>query len=102
MQVLQNKVLHLKTGLDYETPTSTLISEAKEMSVHQNIAYHTLLTVHKSIVKKKPTYIFDKFKKKLPTNIGILPHKQANKVAVTGKLSITRAGFMYRGGMNNF
>ena len=59
LQVLQNKVLRLKTGLDYDTPTSTLVSESNDLSVHQLIAYQTILTVHKTLRNKKPTYIYN-------------------------------------------
>ena len=61
-----------------------------------NIAYQTLLTLHKSIVKKKPDFNFDKFKIRKPSDIGTFPQKQANKKKVSGNLSITRAVFMYR------
>ena len=62
LQVLQNKVLRLKTGLNFETPTLTLLKTANDMSVHQLIAYKTILTVHKTMQTKKPSYIYNKIK----------------------------------------
>ena len=54
LQVLQNKMLKLQSGLPHDFPTEDLINLTGELSVHQLIAYHTLLQVHKIIVNKKP------------------------------------------------
>ena len=41
LQVLQNKVLRLITGLNRYTSTSTLLSTSNELSVNQMAAFHT-------------------------------------------------------------
>ena len=46
LQVLQNKVLQLKTDLARDTPTTHLLGWTGDMSVHQLTAYHTLNMVH--------------------------------------------------------
>ena len=56
LQVCQNKVLRLLTGKDYETPTSVLVSECNELSVHQLVAYHSACEVYKISKSKLPTY----------------------------------------------
>ena len=61
LQVLQNKVLRLKTGLSKDTPTKTLLEKSNDMSVHQIITYHTLLSTFKILKSNKPTYLFDIF-----------------------------------------
>ena len=92
LQVLQNKVLRMKTNLPYETHTSELLKESNELSVHQLVAYHTLLTVHKSVFKNTPKYISQKFNLKPENN------RQLNTVSISGTLTVTKGGFMYRGG----
>ena len=89
----------MKTGLDYETPILTLISTSGDLSVHQQIAYHTLLTVHKSITNKKPRYIYERLCIRTTSENRIFPHRQSNKISVNGKLTLTRGGFIYYGVM---
>ena len=60
LQVLQNKVLRMKTGLPFNTPTVQLTEAAGQMSVHQLTAYTTLLTVHKTLVRGQPHYFREK------------------------------------------
>ena len=78
--------------MDYDTPTSTLLKEANELSVHQLIAYRTILTVHKTMQTKKPNYIFNKLK----------PNKQSRSLRndtnlnTKADLTVTRGGFIYR------
>ena len=95
--ISKNKVLRMKTKCVYDTPSSELLSKAKELSVHQLIAYHSLLTTHKSIFKKRPVYISDKFKvNRTQDQIG--PSRHINTVNISGKLTISQSGFMVRSG----
>ena len=79
LQILQNKVLRLQTGLSYDYPTKDLIEKTEQLSVHQLIAYHTLIQVHKVIIDEKPKYLSDKMKIKVPTQDSTFPHRQADK-----------------------
>ena len=60
LQVLQNKVMRLKSGTDYKTSTEDLIKLCKELSVQQVTAYHTLMTVFKAVKFGKPCYLAEK------------------------------------------
>ena len=97
LQVLQNKVCRLKTGLPYDTPTSTLIKASNELSVHQYVAFSTLLLVHKIVQNKKPKYLAEKLKLKVPQNGQIFPHRKINTISTIETLSISRGAFVYRG-----
>ena len=88
LQVIQNKVLRLKTGLPYDTPTKDLIKESGDLSVQQLIAYTSLVTAQKSIVNHEPAYLADKLKCS-PRNSNIL-------LPPNYKLSVSRNGFFYR------
>ena len=68
MQILQNKVLRLRSKQSKYTPVATLLKLTNEMSVNQLGAYHTLLTVHRAINEEKPKYVFDKLSRKVPIN----------------------------------
>ena len=95
LQVLQNKVLRLKTGLDYDTSTQKLLSTSKDMSVHQLISYHTLLSVYKTLANQKPTYIYKRFNSTKMKNDRL--RRNCFNLNVQGDLTVTRGGFLYRG-----
>ena len=98
LQVLQNKMLKLQTGLPRDFSTCDLMKETQELSVHQLIAYYTLLQVHKTIVNKKPSYISEKFALRNSKEGVVLPHRQFSTITpVKKKLNLSRAGFIFRG-----
>ena len=97
LQVLQNQVLRLQTGLGWEAPTSQLVSEGKVMSVQQLTAYHTLMTVFKAVRLKKPSYLAEKFKLRQPNEFETFPHRQTNTIKARAGLTILLGGIVYRG-----
>ena len=98
LQVLQNKVLRLKTGLRRDCPTAQLLETAGDLSVQQQTAYFTLMTVFRSVTSGKPKYICEKMKLRRPVNDEIFPQRQLNTITVSNSnLSVTRGGFVYRG-----
>ena len=64
------------------------------MSVHQTIAYHTLLNVYKILKNNKPTYLFERLDK---GNVNTRQNRNGPKLTIDGDLTVTRGGFMYRG-----
>ena len=97
LQVLQNKVLKLQTGLPRDYPTNELITQTGELSIHQMIAYHTLVQVHKTVITKKPKYLSDKLSPRVPGGVDMFPHRQAFTITVNRELTISRVAFVYRG-----
>ena len=97
LQVLQNKVLRLKTGLGWETPTNLLMNEGKVLSDQQLTAYHTLTTVFKAVRLGKPLYLANKFKLRRPNRFDIFPHRQTNIINIKADLTLSRGGMVYRG-----
>ena len=97
LQILQNQTLRLKLRASRYTSCDQLIERSNELSIHQLIALHTLLQVHKVVLNEKPEYISDKLSLKLPENGHIFPHKQAFTIPITTKLSISRSSFITRG-----
>ena len=87
LQVLQNKILRLKTNLPFDTSTADLLKASGDMSVQQLTAYTSLLTAQKSIFHQEPVYLADKLQLRGDQNF-IHPPKY--------KLSICREGFLYR------
>ena len=99
LQVLQNKVCRLKTGLAYHVPTENLLKASKDLSIHQLTAYHTLVTVHKVKVNGKPEYINSRMKFNTVEKNSVTPRRQVNKIHVRQKNTLSRAGFIYRGSL---
>ena len=99
LQVIQNKVCRLKTGLANHISTSILLRTSRDLSVHQLTAYHTLTTVHKVKKSRKPEYLFQRLRGNQEAEDSVLARRQVNKIYVEQKLTIARAGFMYRGGL---
>ena len=97
LQVLQNKVMRLKSGADYRTPTVELIQLCREFSVQQVTAYHSLMTVFKAVRFGKPSYLVEKWKLRAPTEDTVFPHMQLNNINVGADLTLSRGGLVYRG-----
>jgi hypothetical protein len=97
LQALQNKVARMKTGMRYGTPTVELLSRSNMMSVHQLIAYHTLLTVQKCLTNQKPKYLYERLDLRPVELNTMMASRQLNTTMVDQKLETSRGGFMYRG-----
>ena len=93
LQVLQNKILRLKTNLPKETPTETLIKVSGDLSVQQLTAYTSLLTAQKSIFHQEPAYLAKTLN--LRSNQD-QPHRKQNVMSVKSNLTVSRGGFFYR------
>ena len=61
LQVLQNSTLRLILKKKYDTPTVELLSEAKNLSVNQLVAYNMLSQVYKVKETQQPSYHYDRF-----------------------------------------
>ena len=92
LQVIQNKVLRLKTGLPSETPTEILLKTSGDLSVQQLTAFTSLLTAQKSIYYQEPVYLAEHFKFNQVQN----PRSENTIVPANYKLSVSRGGFFFR------
>ena len=95
LQVLQNKVLRLKTGLGRDVSTAELTKASGDLSIQQLTAYHTIMTVFKmrsqTIFMKNSKYVTPmSYMVSFHSDIRILLEKNYTK-------SISRGGFIYRG-----
>ena len=97
LQVVQNKIFRLQTGLPQDTPLPTLLEKAKSMSVMQLTAFHTLTTVHRVVSSGQPGYLAERLKVRSQAE-GIFPLRQTNTIAIPDvELTLSRGGFLYRG-----
>ena len=97
LQILQNKVLRLRSNQNKYTPVTTLLKICNEMSVNQLGAFHSLLTLHKAVHENKPKYISDKLSSRAPNGNEIFPMRQQNKVFLPNyRLTVSRGSFCYR------
>ena len=67
------------------------------MSIHQLIAYHTLLTVFKVIMTGEPVHLAKRFGVEQLGQVGIRARRGQLDIRVDYTLSIARFGFIYRG-----
>ena len=97
LQVLQNKVLRCKSGhTDRYTPTSELLRQTNELSVHQMGAYHSLITLARILLNGKPEYFVNRLDLRKPSEENVFPLRQLNTIDINCKLSLSRSGFSYR------
>ena len=90
-------MMRLKSGLDYQTSTETLVKTCDKLSVQQITAYHTLMTTFKIVKFQKPSYLAKKLVLQKPTENAIFPHRQLNNIHVRADLTLSRGGLVYRG-----
>ena len=68
------------------------------MSVHQLIAYHTIMTVHRVVTSQYPKYMAYKLQLRKPDGDGVFPLRQVNTINVPKTdLTLSRGGFVVRG-----
>ena len=96
LQVLQNKVMRLKSHLPFRTSTNSLIKATGDLSVQQLTAYSTLVTAQKAIAAKQPQYLAQKLKLRTNQENQAFPNRQENMLKIQSKLSISRGGFFCR------
>ena len=99
LQVLQNSVCRMMTGLSKDTSTKDLMKASGELSIHQLIAYHTLLTVFKTKTSGKPRYLNMRLQFTQADENFVHPTRHLNKIYVKQNLNLSRGGFVYRGGL---
>ena len=95
VQVTQNRAARMVSKMSWFTPTSTLLSKVGWLSVKQLIAYHTILSVHRTILTQQPQFIYEKICSNSSN------YEIGNQVRFgekfTGKSERTRLTFCYRG-----
>ena len=97
LQVLQNKVLRLKTkNYEMNVPTNTLLDSTGDLSVHQLGVYHTMVTAHRIIRTGTPQYLAEKLVLRTPRPDQPFPARHLNTISVNCDLTLGRAGFLYR------
>ena len=103
LQALQNKSLRMLSGLDYLTPTETLLKHCNVLSVHQLVSYHISCQVYKIKSTKLPNYHYNRLFLNNNNNnnnenrVAIHPRAaRSNTPRVEYKLSLGRSNFFYQ------
>ena len=97
LQVLQNKVLRMKTN-NYEknAPTKDLLEATGDLSVHQLGAHHTVITARRIIRTGQPQYLAEKLVVRTPPLEREFPARHEGFITVNCDLTTSRSGFLYR------
>ena len=100
LQVCQNKAARSVTKHDMSIPVQQLLKECGWRSVRQEMQYHTILQVHKTLVQKNPVYLHSKLTadgsyayRTRKTSTSSIRQSQAFKT----KLSLCKDSFRWRG-----
>ena len=95
LQVLQNTIMRILTGLSRDTPTSVLLEQTGSLSVHQSIAFQTLILAKKIANSGKPSYIAEQLNSQNDAR-STLRGQNVNMDLKSYRLNSSRAGFLYR------
>ena len=95
LQVLQNKLNKLLTNADHNTPTAELLDQTGSLSVHQMIAYQTVVATHKVVKSGKPAYLAAKMT--IRQNNVDTRHGAGAVLQPAYRSNLAREGFIYRG-----
>ena len=95
LQVLQNSVNRLLTGARQGVSTADLLRATNTLSIHQMIAYHTLVMVHKIINTGKPSYIAERLKLRSVDGRGLRGHREKMVVLSEQSLAVSRKFFFF-------
>ena len=71
------------------------MEETNSLSVHQSIAYQTLVLTHKIVNTKKPTYLATNLCPQSEVGILLRSH-EGNVIQPNYRLNSSRSGFLYR------
>ena len=102
LQILQNKVFRLATGLSItQGDSSDQTSDGLwQLSVQQKSAYHSILQVYKTLSTKELEYIFSKSVPEDETDNNKhtinTRRKQLEIIRIDNKLAVSRTSFFYR------
>ena len=95
LQVLQNIVMRILTGSKRRTPTEVLLKKTNSLSVHQSIAFQTIVLMRKILNSSKPTHLATKLLSQMKHD-NVLRKQEGNVVVPRYQLNSSRAGFLYR------
>ena len=96
LQVLQNTILRLETGLGWYTHTEVLVKKSNHLSVHQLVAYHSALQVFKCKRTSQPEHMFNRLFVNNNNRGGLRSVTQDNTTTINFDLSLARGSFFYR------
>ena len=99
LQVLQNSVLRLQTGLGWYSSTEQLVNRANTLSVHQLVAYHTVLLVHKCRTSGEPLFMYRRLFPNVnqqQDSLGPLRSLTNENITINFHLSLAHGSFFYR------
>ena len=93
LQVLQNKIMRIETGLPYDTPTKILLRDCNYLSVHQMVAFHSGLQIPKILTSKLPKYHTRRIQNSAqrPTRFSA-----ENQIQIDFKLSLAKTSFFHQ------
>ena len=96
LQVLQNKVMRLQSGLPFRTSTLHLTEATGDLSVQQMTAHTTLVTAQRSIYFQTPHYLSDRLQVRTHEGNPALPVRHLNTLQIQSNLTLARSSFFCR------
>ena len=98
MQVIQNSVMRIMTRSRYDTPTTTLLEQTNQLSIHQLVAYHSANQVYNIQKHQVPKYHYNRLFGTTEQAGDIGTRSRANMESrVDFRTSLARGSFFYQG-----
>ena len=98
LQVAENSVMRMMTGLDYKSSTMELLQKSNLLSVNQLIAYHTLVQVYNIQSKQLPSFHFRRLFGRLDGQVSTRSVRN-QECRIKFSSSQARGSFFYQGGL---
>ena len=98
LQVAENSVMRLMTGLDYKSSTMELLQKSNLLSVNQLIAYHTLVQVYNIQSKQLPSFHYRRLFGRLDSQVSTRSVRN-QECRIEFSSSQARGSFFYQGGL---
>ena len=93
LQALQNSAMRILTKKPYDTPTVSLLQASSQLSVHQLVAYHSVVQVFKIKETQQPKYHYTRLFCPRPI---ATRSAQNQDLRIDFKLSLTRGSFFFQ------
>ena len=94
LQVLQNRSMRVHKQMPRDTPTTALLNQCQELSVHQLVAYHSGLQAYKVFTTQQPTYHYNRLFGDLTSTRTRSNTNHESRIDF--KLSLARTSFFYQ------
>ena len=98
LQVVQNRAARFVTKCGLRTPVAELLKQCGWLSVRQQIFFHSVILIHKTLQTKQPGYLYEKIRYEFPIDTRLA---RSNQIRLgpqyKARLDLTKDSLRWRG-----